>query len=286
MSVGTSMWKRLGRFVIAGFVAMVSRTKPGKFLLREMLGRAMSETTLVRHDGLDIRFSTPSILTKYRALTFSSKEPETLEWIDGFVRGSTFWDVGANIGIYSCYASLSKKCDTVSFEPSVFNLEILARNIALNNLGDSVSIVPFALSDNNGLNGMKFTSTEWGGALSAFGVDFGQDGKEIQSEFFYRTAGMSADSVMVALSLNAPRYMKIDVDGIEHLILSGAQKTLQGIESILIEINDNFYEQASKAQDLLCSNGFSLVEKRQGPGISSSSRSQPFNQIWSRQVNF
>ena len=60
---------------------------------------------------------------------------------------------------------MSRKCHTFAFEPSVFNLEILARNIALNNLGDLVSIVPFALSDRNGMNEMKLTSTEWGGAL-------------------------------------------------------------------------------------------------------------------------
>ena len=41
-----------------------------------------------------------------------------------------------------------------------------------------------------------------------------------------------------------PDYIKIDVDGIEHLILEGASllKNLSNIE-ILIEINDNFIEQ-------------------------------------------
>lgn len=282
VQLAESMWKQIIRHFIKGFVAFMSKTRPGKFLLREMVGAAMSETTIVKHDGLDIRFSTPSVLTRYRAATFATKEPETIEWINGFAESSTFWDIGANVGIYSCFAGMSRKCHTFAFEPSVFNLEILARNIALNNLGDLVSIVPFALSDRNGINKMKLTSTEWGGALSAFGADFGQDGKEIDVEFFYRTVGMSVDSLVQSLSLKAPRYMKIDVDGIEHLILSDARKTLSGVESVLIEINDDFHEQESRSRELLGGSGFSLLEKRQSQKLSQSVLSQSFNQIWVR----
>ena len=68
----------------------MSKTRPGKFLLREVLGAAMSETTIVKHDGLSIRFATPSVLTRYRAATFATKEPETIEWINAFAEGSTF----------------------------------------------------------------------------------------------------------------------------------------------------------------------------------------------------
>ena len=66
-----------------------------------------------------------------------------------FAEGSTFWDIGANVGIYEHFTGMSRKCHTFAFEPSVFNLEILARNIALNNLGDQ-SIVPFALRTGTG----------------------------------------------------------------------------------------------------------------------------------------
>ena len=36
-----------------------------------------------------------------------------------------------------------------------------------------------------------------------------------------------------------PNYLKMDVDGIEHLILKGATNTMQNVESLLIEVNDN-----------------------------------------------
>ena len=42
--------------------------------------------------------------------------------------------------------------------------------------------------------------------------------------------------------LDIPNYIKIDVDGTEHLILKGMGKYLQDpkIKSILVEINENF----------------------------------------------
>ena len=51
--------------------------------------------------------------------------------------------------------------------------------------------------------------------------------------------------------IKKPDYIKIDVDGIEHLILEGASllKNLSNIE-ILIEINDNFIEQKKSAGQL------------------------------------
>ena len=69
-----------------------------------------------------------------RANTFSSKEPETLEWIDSMQKKSILWDVGANVGTYSCYAAKKMELQVFAFEPSVFNLSLLAQNIYMNNL--------------------------------------------------------------------------------------------------------------------------------------------------------
>ena len=56
-----------------------------------------------------------------------------------------------------------------AFEPSVFNLELLARNIFGNDLVRQITIVPLPLSDTLAVNTLNMTSTEWGGALSSFG---------------------------------------------------------------------------------------------------------------------
>ena len=55
-----------------------------------------------------------------------------------------FWDIGANIGIYSIYAALKHQhIQVVSFEPSTSNLRILSRNISINNLDEKILLISF-----------------------------------------------------------------------------------------------------------------------------------------------
>ena len=44
-----------------------------------------------------------------------------------------FFDIGANIGIYSLYYAKCHRGNVYSFEPSVFNLRQLAKNVSSNN---------------------------------------------------------------------------------------------------------------------------------------------------------
>jgi hypothetical protein len=52
-----------------------------------------------------LQFYCPSETSLWRAETLLTKEPETIEWIETFNEESVFWDVGANIGVYSLYAA-------------------------------------------------------------------------------------------------------------------------------------------------------------------------------------
>ena len=52
---------------------------------------------------------TPNWICKIRANTFSTKEPETLEWIDKSESDGVFFDIGANVGLYSLYYAATKK---------------------------------------------------------------------------------------------------------------------------------------------------------------------------------
>jgi hypothetical protein len=122
----------------------------------------------VRHGEFEFRFAVPTGLTKWRADTFATKEPGTLSWIDGFSAGDVLWDVGANVGLYSIYAAVIRNCSVVAFEPSVFNVECFTRNINLNKVVRQVSLVPVALSDEEGFQEFRMSTLEWGGG--AFGV--------------------------------------------------------------------------------------------------------------------
>ena len=128
-----------------------------------MIEHVMTLTQEVFHNNIKMIFSVPNYLNRGRVFTFSTKEPETLDWIDSFSEGITFWDIGANIGLYSIYAASKKNCQVFSFEPSVFNLELLARNINLNKLQEKITIIPLPLCNKMGPNNMLFTTTDWGG---------------------------------------------------------------------------------------------------------------------------
>ena len=91
----------------------------------------------------NVKFFTPNYITNVLIDKFYTKEPETLEWIDSFEKEENkiiFWDIGANIGLYSIYAALKyTNIEVVSFEPSTSNLRILTRNISINKLEEKIN---------------------------------------------------------------------------------------------------------------------------------------------------
>lgn len=234
----------------------------------------------ISYNNIDLTFYTPNKLINYRVKTFKSKEPEILRWINDFKNDSVFFDVGANIGLYSCYASKKKDCKTFSFEPSVFNLENLAKNIHINDLSNKVTIIPNPLYKNKIISKMKMSSTNIGGAISTFAEDYTFDGSKIDTVFSYNLPGISLDELISEFSLPAPDYLKIDVDGIEHLILQGAMKNLKNLKSIFIEVSDNFTKQKNEVDHILKSNDFIFDSKYSDQSIKTEKFKDCYNQIW------
>ena len=79
-----------------------------------------------------------------------------------------------------------------------------------------------------------------------------------------------------------PHYIKMDVDGIEHFLLQGGSKVLKEVQGILVEINDDFTEQAEVSKKLLEEAGLTLLEKRHSEMFEGSKFQNLFNQIWIR----
>jgi len=216
-----------------------------------------------------IKFFIPNQLTEYRVETFFTKEPDMLGWIDSFIKKDNliFWDIGANIGLYSIYNALKNKSSTtISFEPSTSNLRCLSRNISINNLENKVKIftTPITNIENKFflMNESHFTE---GGALNTFGQNYNFEGKKFDPEIKYQLLGTTVNYLLDNQILDVPDYIKIDVDGIEHLILEGSNKYLKNkkIKSIIVEINKNFTEQYEKVLDIMKKNEFKVLNKEQ-----------------------
>ena len=235
-------------------------------------------------------FFIPNRLVEWRVDTFFTKEPETLEWIDGFEKKDNliFWDIGANIGLYSIYNVIKNKNSvSISFEPSSSNLRVLTRNVSINKLENNIKVFPLPLTNkDNQFQIMNESDFIEGGSLNSFGEKFNFEGKIFENKMNYQILGTSINYLIENNTLEIPDYIKIDVDGIEHFILEGASKYLENkkIKSLSIEINENFKEQYIKVMEIMKKSNFKILHKKHNKDLipAESKYSKIFNYIFIR----
>ena len=246
--------------------------------------------TNINIQNIETKFFIPNELTEWRVKTFFTKEPETLEWIDNFKKKENliFWDIGANIGLYSIYNSLkNKNSKTICFEPSTSNLRILSRNISINNLEKNIKILPIPLTNKeNCFLTMNESDFIEGGSLNSFGEKFDFEGKDFKINMRYQILGTTINNLIDNKILEIPDYIKIDVDGIEHLILEGGSKYLKNnkLKSISVEINENFRDQYEKVLKMMRENDFKILHKKNNEKMLTinSKFSKVFNYVFIR----
>ena len=246
--------------------------------------------TNINIQNFQTRFFIPNELTEWRVKTFFTKEPETLEWIDNFEKKENliFWDIGANIGLYSIYNALkNNNSKTIAFEPSTSNLRILSRNISINNFENNIKILPIPLTNKkNSFLIMNEPNFIEGSALNSFGEKYNFEGKNFKSKMKYQIFGTTINYLLENKILEIPDYIKIDVDGIEHLILEGGDRYLKNvkIKSLSIEINENFKEQYDNVLKIMYKNNFKVLHKKNNikAQASKSKHLNTFNYVFVR----
>jgi FkbM family methyltransferase len=256
------------------------------YLIDQINNKFSKKKSVVRFDEKKIYIFTPNQLCQFRADTFFTKEPETINWINTFQKESIFYDIGANIGIYSIYHAIKNNSKCYAFEPSFYNLVQLSKNINENECNDKISVITNPLSNRNTVEAFNYSSTIEGGALSSFGVNFSYDGKPIDKFSSVNKLGMCLDELIFNNYLiDKPNYIKIDVDGIEHLILEGAKKTLQleCCKSILVEINEELKDQSELSNKILTDSGYKIQNKLQSTFTNKNYGFEKiYNQIWEK----
>ena len=183
-------------------------------------------------------FTTTNPILLWRVKTFYSKEPETIEWIKSFKSDDIFFDIGANIGLYTTYAG--ERCKKVyAFEPEASNFGLLNKNIQINGLGRKVKAYCIAISDENTFNTIRLSSLTPGSALHSFAVNKDSNGKEFNPVFEQGCISYTLDSIVYDIGFEVPNHIKVDVDGLESKILNGSMRLLKEkrLKSILVELN-------------------------------------------------
>ena len=164
-----------------------------------------------------------------------------------------------------------------SFEPSIFNIYQLAKNINLNNLKENIFIIKNPLCEKNQISNLSFNKLDQGGSEVFFGQEITKSLKKtnynLKHEFSYDSLGLSIDFLVESKMIEIPDFIKMDVDGTEELIIEGAKKTLSNpkVKSLLIEVNDILENSTNKIEKNLTILGFKKIDIKNNA-----------NQIWER----
>lgn len=128
-------------------------------------------------------------------------------------------DAGANMGVFSLFAYPKAK-KIYAFEPQKRVVDILNRNIDLNNAGDKISIIPLGLSDEDEILELKYNP------------QFGH----VASSVITQSKGYSESEMIHCVKLDSWVYtkqipkidlIKADVEGSERDLLNGAINILK-----------------------------------------------------------
>ncbi len=79
------------------------------------------------------------------------------------------------------------------------------------------------MGENFSINSMNESIFKEGSALHSFSKNYDYRGKNFQIKNIYNTLGISINKLIFNKILPIPNYIKLDVDGIEHLILTKCQ---------------------------------------------------------------
>lgn len=152
--------------------------------------------------------------------------------------GDTVIDVGANIGWYTLLAaSIVRDAGRVlAFEPAPENHELLLKSIAFNHF-NNVTVFNKVVSDSDGQATLYLSPNESMTGLPTITRDLG--GRRIQ------LPSTSLDTVANDLGVGDIRVLKVDVEGAEPSVISGALSLLsQGrVEYMIVEWNPAVWRQ-------------------------------------------
>jgi FkbM family methyltransferase len=231
-----------------------------------------------------LKFFCPGKMPIGRARSLLSKEPETIEWINTFADNGVFWDIGANVGLYSLYAGLNSSLTILSFEPSPANYYLLSRNIEINKMDNRISAYCLAFNDISGLNTFYMQNTELGGALNSFAEAVDCEGNTFTAALRQAMIGFSIDDFIKQFNPLFPNHIKIDVDGIEDKIINGAKGTLSDkrLKSILIELDSNRKEYTDGVSRIIEDAGLKLHAKKHCSRFDTGPHASIYNYIFVR----
>lgn len=201
------------------------RAEATRALVSEMLIQRLAVPT----EAGPLLVECPSARALHDPQGFGRDEPETVAWIMGLPAGSVLWDIGANIGLYSLFAA-RRGLRVLAFEPSASSFAAMVRNIEVNGFDDRISAYCLAFAGQTSLVTLNMASTAAGHSMHSI--------EAREGGFRQAVPGFAVDDFMARFAPPPPEAIKLDVDGIEPMILRGAMGTLRRhVHEVLVEID-------------------------------------------------
>jgi len=237
-----------GLFVKSGARSLVNKT----------LAMRYRQGINVDVNGEEVKFGTPNFEEFMIIRGLKSDKDALEEIIRELDEDEVFYDIGANIGLYSCSIARLSESEVYSFEPHPENSKTLMENAEKNNL--DLHLVKKAVSDKEGtekINIEKNVSGEGQANLAESG-----EGEDIES--------CRLDNI-IGNETPVPDRMKIDVEGAEIKVIRGMKELDQEElpESIYIEMHPTVQRYGATIEGLeeeIREIGYSLETMERMPG--------------------
>jgi len=235
-SAGSRLTRALARGASAAFATVVGtfvRALPARFAVA--LRSRLELERWLDYDRATIKLRVTSRSELEVRLKSCEKEPETVAWLEKTLTPeSVVYDIGANVGAYALVAAAicGGRTTVYAFEPGSETYASLVRNIDANGLAASVTAFPVAIGAKTGVTRFSYSSIEAGAARHAGIMESGSAGNLANPVLCYQL-----DDFVRSFKLKPPTHMKVDVDGAELEVLTGAAETLEspGLRWVLIE---------------------------------------------------
>jgi len=169
------------------------------------------------------------------------------------------YDVGANIGYFSLILAktVGIRGEVYAFEAMPGNIERLKRNLALNEVGSRVKVLPWAVINES--KSVQFLP----GPSGAMGKVEGSAGRFEGHGESIEVRGISLDDFILGESNPPPNVIKMDIEGGEVLVFQGMEKLLAEIRPLVfLEIHGP--DAAKSVWEALKRAGYQICEMKPG----------------------
>jgi FkbM family methyltransferase len=192
--------------------------------------------TIVFRDSYGFQYKCDNLAAFTKYVREGQLQPKVEEYLRMILKsGDTVIDIGANIGTISFSAAeiVSPNGEVFAFEPEDANYKKLVHNIDLNKLTSYITPIKAAIYSHDGNVTLNVFNASQFHSVGHYNIgEYGPHSEEIVSS-------MTLDQFIEGQHLSQIALLKVDVEGAEPDVFSGAKKSLEKhiFQQIIFEIS-------------------------------------------------